>query len=103
LQLTYLSHNAQNCFALSHIVVLQIGGGILKQVAEAYRKLRGTLRFLLGNLSDFDPLVDAVPHDQLPLVDKWLLARHAAVMAEVEEAYEAYQVGQGVRVLGWGV
>jgi isoleucyl-tRNA synthetase len=71
----------------------QIGAGILKQVAEAYRKLRGTLRFLLGNLSDFDPVKHSVPFDQLPAVDRWLLARHASVMAEVAEAYDSYQVG----------
>ena len=35
---------------------MQIGPGILRQTAEAYRKLRGTLRFLLGNLADFDPV-----------------------------------------------
>jgi isoleucyl-tRNA synthetase len=61
-------------------------------VAEAYRKLRGTLRFLLGNLADFDPVEHTVPFDQLPAVDRWLLARHAVVMAEVAEAYDSYQV-----------
>eukprot|EP00775_Hariotina_reticulata_P010199 gene10199-10360_t len=70
---------------------VMIGAGILKQVAEAYRKLRGTLRFLLGNVADFDPATDAVPYEQLPLVDQWLLAQHAKVMAEVQEAYETYQ------------
>eukprot|EP00878_Enallax_costatus_P016521 GHUV01017333.1.p1 GENE.GHUV01017333.1~~GHUV01017333.1.p1 ORF type:complete len:536 (+),score=175.29 GHUV01017333.1:637-2244(+) len=70
---------------------VMIGSGILKQVAEAYRKLRGTLRFLLGNLADFNPASDAVPYEQLPAVDKWLLAKHAQVMAEVQEAYETYQ------------
>jgi isoleucyl-tRNA synthetase len=62
-------------------------------VAEAYRKLRGTLRFLLGNLADFDPQQHAVPYAQLPAVDRWLLAKHAELMREVAEAYEAYQVG----------
>lgn len=42
----------------------------MKQVADAYRKLRGTLRFLLGNLSDFNPATDAVPYQQLPAVDR---------------------------------
>jgi isoleucyl-tRNA synthetase len=71
----------------------QIGGGILKQVSEAYRKLRGTLRFLLGNLADFDPAQHAVPYQQLPAVDRWLLAKHAELMGEVQEAYDTYQVG----------
>jgi isoleucyl-tRNA synthetase len=52
---------------------LQIGPGILKQVADAYRKLRGTLRFLLGNLSDFNPATDAVAYQQLPAVDRQVL------------------------------
>lgn len=74
------------------LLLLQIGQSILKQVAEAYRKLRGTLRFLLGNLADFDPESNAVSYDQLPAVDQWLLARHAQVMSEVRDAYETYQV-----------
>jgi isoleucyl-tRNA synthetase len=74
---------------------VQIGGGILKQVSEAYRKLRGTLRFLLGNLADYDPVQHAVPYKQLPAVDRWLLAKHAELMAEVQEAYDTYQVGGG--------
>lgn len=71
----------------------QIGPGILKQVAESYRKLRGTLRFLLGSLADYDPASHAVPYEQLPAVDQFVLGRHAEVMAEVQEAYETYQVG----------
>jgi isoleucyl-tRNA synthetase len=47
-------------------------------------------------VSDFDPATDAVPYEQLPLVDQWLLAQHAKVMAEVQEAYEAYQVTHSV-------
>lgn len=81
--------------------VLQIGGGILKQVSEAYRKLRGTLRFLLGNLADYDPAQHAVPYEALPAVDRWLLAQHAALMAEVAEAYDTYQVGGWWRGGGW--
>ena len=43
-----------------------IGGNILKQTSDAYRKLRGTIRFLMGNVNDFDPAEDAVPYDELP-------------------------------------
>ncbi|KAI8473275.1 MAG: tRNA synthetases class I-domain-containing protein [Monoraphidium minutum] len=70
---------------------VMIGAGILKQVAESYRKLRGTLRFLLGSLADYDPAAHAVPYEQLPAVDRYVLGRHAEVMAEVAEAYETYQ------------
>ena len=43
-----------------------IGPAILRQMADGYRKLRGTLRFLLGNLADYDPAAHAVPYAQLP-------------------------------------
>lgn len=52
-------------------------------------------RFLLGNLSDFNPATDAVPYQQLPAVDRWLLSSHAKAMAEVQEAYNTYQVRLG--------
>jgi hypothetical protein len=64
-------------------------------VSESYRKLRGTLRFLLGSLADFDPAAQCVPYEQLPAVDRFVLGRHAEVMEEVKEAYETYQVGGG--------
>jgi hypothetical protein len=64
-------------------------------VSEAYRKLRGTLRFLLGNLADYDPAQHAVPYEALPAVDRWLLAKHAELMAEVADAYDTYQVRRG--------
>jgi isoleucyl-tRNA synthetase len=43
---------------------------LLSQTADTYRKLRFTLRFLLGNLDGFDPETDAVPYDQLPATDR---------------------------------
>jgi isoleucyl-tRNA synthetase len=52
------------------------------------------VRFLLGNLSDFNPATDAVPYQQLPAVDRWLLSSHARLMLEVQEAYDTYQVHQ---------
>lgn len=55
-------------------------------------------RFLLGNLSDFNPSVDAVPYQQLPAVDRWLLSSHARLMAEVTAAYESYQVSRHTHI-----
>lgn len=49
----------------------------------------------MGNLSDFNPATDAVPYQQLPAVDRWLLSSHAKAMAEVQEAYNTYQVRLG--------
>ena len=47
-----------------------LGNNIMKQVSEAYRKLRNTLRYLMGSLGDFDPERDSVPLDALPSIDR---------------------------------
>eukprot|EP00271_Cylindrocystis_brebissonii_P017869 TRINITY_DN4844_c0_g1_i1.p1 TRINITY_DN4844_c0_g1~~TRINITY_DN4844_c0_g1_i1.p1 ORF type:complete len:1233 (-),score=240.75 TRINITY_DN4844_c0_g1_i1:598-4296(-) len=67
-----------------------IGQQIIRQMADVYRKLRGTLRFLLGNLYDWTPEA-AVPYDQLPDVDKYVLSRLAGVMDEIKDSYDKYQ------------
>jgi isoleucyl-tRNA synthetase len=64
---------------------------ILKRVAEAYRKLRNTWRYLLSNLYDFDPGQDAVAEEKLDDLDRFTLERHREVVARVREAYEAYE------------
>jgi len=48
---------------------------IITRLTEAYRKLRNTFRYALGNLSDFDPVLDAVPTDELLEIDRWILVR----------------------------
>ncbi|MEM7794582.1 MAG: isoleucine--tRNA ligase [Cyanobacteria bacterium P01_C01_bin.118] len=68
-----------------------IGKTILKQLADVYRKIRNTARFLLGNLHDFDPAKDAIPYDQLPSLDQYMLHRMTEVFAEVETAFDTYQ------------
>ena len=56
-----------------------------------YRKLRFTLRYLLGNLAGFEPRRDAVPYAELPATDRFMLSRFAQLMDEVTAAYESYQ------------
>ncbi|MCU0552637.1 MAG: isoleucine--tRNA ligase, partial [Leptolyngbya sp. Prado105] len=68
-----------------------IGKNILKQMSDVYRKIRNTARFLLGNLHDFDPAKDAVPYDQLPELDRYMLHRITEVFDEVQDAFETYQ------------
>ena len=68
-----------------------IGAGILRQLADVYRKVRNTSRYLLGNLHDFNPAEDAVPVTELPLLDRWMLQRTAEVMDEISEAFESYE------------
>ena len=68
-----------------------IGAGILRQLADVYRKVRNTSRYLLGNLHDFNPSSDAVPVADLPLLDRWMLQRTAEVMDEISAAFESYE------------
>jgi isoleucyl-tRNA synthetase len=68
-----------------------LGGNILKQMADVYRKIRNTARFLLGNLDDFDPAKDAVLYDQLPELDRYMLHRMTEVFADITDAFETYQ------------
>ncbi len=68
-----------------------IGAGILRQLADVYRKVRNTSRYLLGNLHDFDPAKDAIPVRDLPLLDRWMLQRTAEVMDEITAAFESYE------------
>lgn len=68
-----------------------IGAGILRQLADVYRKVRNTARYLLGNLHDFDPGRDAIPVEALPLLDRWMLQRTAVVLDEISDAFERYE------------
>jgi isoleucyl-tRNA synthetase len=63
---------------------------ILTRVAEAYRKIRNTLRYLISNLYDFDPAKDLVDRTRLEEVDRYILARYAEVAQKVLRAYEEY-------------
>lgn len=64
---------------------------LFKQVAEPYRRLRNTLRILLGNLEGFDPAKDAVKAEEMPLLDRWILERLNDVVAECRKAYENFE------------
>jgi len=68
-----------------------LGDNILKQMADVYRKIRNTARFLLGNLSDFNPEKDAIAYEDLPEVDRYMLHRMTEVFAEVTSAFESFQ------------
>jgi isoleucyl-tRNA synthetase len=69
---------------------MSVSDEILKRMADSYRRMRNTLRFLLGNLAGFDPARHARPIEELVALDRWVLARSAALQAEVLEAYRAY-------------
>jgi isoleucyl-tRNA synthetase len=63
---------------------------VMTQLSEAYRKIRNTFRFGLGNLSDFDPSRDAVPNDQLEEIDGWMLEHTAELVTKCREWYAGY-------------
>ncbi|MGB6685954.1 MAG: isoleucine--tRNA ligase [Candidatus Acidiferrum sp.] len=63
---------------------------VMTQLGEAYRKIRNSFRFALGNLFDFDPARDALPHDQLDEIDRWMLERTAELVKKCRECYTAY-------------
>ena len=67
-----------------------IGDSIIKQCFDSYRKLRNTARYLLGSLHDYDPEAHAVPYDQLPSLDRYLLSVLDEFIAEANAAYDEY-------------
>jgi isoleucyl-tRNA synthetase len=69
------------------------------QITEAYRKIRNTFRFLLGNLSDFDPDEDARSTAELGAFDRWALTTLERVAAEVREAYQRYEFHVAYQIL----
>ncbi|APT76656.1 isoleucine--tRNA ligase [Marinitoga sp. 1137] len=70
---------------------IKVSFEILKQQTEVYRKYRNTIRFLLGNTSDFDPEVDAVPYEEMEELDKWAMMKIHQLIKKVTEAYENYE------------
>jgi len=76
---------------VDYSVDVSIGPNILKQVFESYRKLRNTMRYLVGNLHDFTPSAHAVADADLPDLDRWMLAQLAALRLEVDDAFRSYQ------------
>ena len=73
-----------------YTVDVRISKEILKQLSEAYRKIRNTARFILGNLNGFDPNKDMVADDQLFEIDRWALDAVDELLATATEAYENF-------------
>jgi isoleucyl-tRNA synthetase len=63
---------------------------VMTQLSEAYRKIRNTFRFALGNLNDFDPSLHAVANEQLQEIDRWMLERTADLSRKCLEWYAGY-------------
>jgi isoleucyl-tRNA synthetase len=70
---------------------VKVSDEILRQISDSYRKIRNTIRYLLGNLSDFNPEKNSVALDTLPELDRWALARFEELREKVVSAYERYE------------
>jgi len=78
---------------------MSVSDEILKRVADAYRRIRNTARFLLGNLHDFDPRKHSRPLDELLPLDRYAVDMAARLQDEVTDAYRNYRylsIYQGV-------
>ena len=64
---------------------------ILARVVDTYRRVRNTLKFLLANVSDFDPASDAVAADQMLEIDRYALSRAAQLQSDILSHYEVYE------------
>ncbi len=69
---------------------VRISSDILAQLSEAYRKIRNTARYILGNLSDFDPNTDMVSTEALLPIDKWALMKLDELNQKVRNAYDTF-------------
>src|SRR5262245_8876796 len=70
---------------------IRVSNEILARAVEAYRKIRNTLRYLVANLYDFDPSADRVTHARMEEVDRYILAKYAAVGHGILRAYEDFE------------
>jgi isoleucyl-tRNA synthetase len=70
---------------------MSVSEEIFKRIGDSYRRMRNTLRFLLGNLHGFDPKEHAVPFDDLVAIDQWAIAKTFALQNDVVTAYRNYE------------
>ncbi len=85
--------------SVTYVEDIRIFGELLDRLGEAYRKIRNTCRFMLGNLanqldparSHFDPDTDSIPYDEMLEVDRWALARTERLVQRCWKAYEDFQ------------
>ena len=78
---------------------MPISEGIMGHVATAYRGVRNTIMYQLGNLSDFNRARDAVPLEKLDAIDRWAVHKAAQFAEEADKAYEAYEFHKVYRLI----
>ncbi len=82
-----------------YTVDVRAGKEIFRQLSEAYRKMRNTARFMLGNINDFDPAKDMVADDQLFEIDRWALQACNKLTANLRDAYDHYDFSRAYHAL----
>jgi isoleucyl-tRNA synthetase len=88
--------------SVSYVEDIRIFDELLDRLGEAYRKIRNTCRFMLGNLSNqqdnrnprFDPATDSVPHEKMLEIDRWALSRKDQLVKKCVQSYGDYQFHQ---------
>lgn len=70
---------------------IRLGQETLQRLSDAYRRIRNTARYLLGNLNNFDPATDMIDDSELLELDRWALSRLSRLVEKVESAYDKYE------------
>ncbi len=70
---------------------IKVSDEILKQVSDSYRKIRNTIRYMLGNLSDFNPETNKVAYADMPELDQWAVTKYKEFMQKAIAAYEVFE------------
>ncbi|MFN2455644.1 MAG: isoleucine--tRNA ligase [Pyrinomonadaceae bacterium] len=79
------------CASTDYHEDMRLSAEILQRISDAYRKIRNTARFALGNLAGFDPTRDTVASEEMLEIDRWALAELDALTERVRRAYETYE------------
>lgn len=78
---------------------IPISDEILDRMRETYRRIRNTLRFLLGNTHDFNPAKDSVHYEELEEIDRWILSRLQGLVTKVARLMDSWIIHQAVQAL----
>ena len=70
---------------------VRISPEIIRRLTDGYRRIRNTCRFLLGNLSDFDPAREMVPYERMLEIDRWVLHKLQELIVSVNKAYQDFE------------
>jgi isoleucyl-tRNA synthetase len=73
---------------------MHVSDEILKRMADAYRKIRNTARYLLSNLDGFNPVTDSIAYDEMLELDKWAVDQAILLQEDIQSAYNNYQFHQ---------